>query len=375
MWQLGHRTFAELLRASLADSSTVDFQSAWYSDASAGWAHAVNRLLARRTLDYLTNRNIDLVRLRTELGQSLLARCCLHDKAARRQADLVHLHTQSLAFLSIDVMRRVPTVISGDLTAVLAARMYHSWYWHWTYAANIIFERAAFRAATAIVMMSEWAKASVVKDYGVPSARVQVIPPGVNIAEFSAIPLERPVADRPVRLLFVGGDFHRKGGPLLADVFITKFADLGCELHVVTSPKSEVPSHPKIFVYRNVTAYSPKWLELYANSDIFALPTRGEAFGIAYVEAMAAALPVIGTDVGAGSEIIDDSHNGYLISPNDPRALTDRIAVLLSDVSLRRRLGAYGRSRAVRDFNGKTNAARLAALFVKVITEQTKSPH
>ena len=89
----------------------------------------------------------------------------------------------------------------------------------------------------------------------------------------------------------------RKGGPLLVDVFLKRFADGDVELHLATAAR-DVPKHPDIFVHRNVTAYSTAWKELYANADVFAVPTYSEPFGIAFVEAMAAGLPVIGTRLG-----------------------------------------------------------------------------
>jgi glycosyltransferase involved in cell wall biosynthesis len=75
--------------------------------------------------------------------------------------------------------------------------------------------------------------------------------------------------------------------------------------------------------------------DVYRGSDIFALPSENETFGQVFVEAMSCGLPVIGTKVGGIPEIISDSYNGYLIPPNDPSILAQRIEKLLNDNGVR----------------------------------------
>src|SRR5207248_1769970 len=80
--------------------------------------------------------------------------------------------------------------------------------------------RRVFQAAAGLVAFSEWTRRSLIEDYGVDPARVRVlIPTGAAPAYFD-VGQRRPQSElhssgerRPVRLLFVGGDFHRKGGP------------------------------------------------------------------------------------------------------------------------------------------------------------------
>ncbi len=154
----------------------------------------------------------------------------------------------------------------------------------------------------------------------------------------------------------------RKGGPLLVDVFLKRFADGDVELHLATAAR-DVPKHPDIFVHRNVTAYSTAWKELYANADVFAVPTYSEPFGIAFVEAMAAGLPVIGTDVCAGREITAVGETGYLIQRGNGRELGRYLEELLSREDLRKRLGDNGAERARRLFDAEKNMEALAGVF------------
>lgn len=75
--------------------------------------------------------------------------------------------------------------------------------------------------------------------------------------------------------------------------------------------------------------------EVYAASDVFALPSENETFGQVFIEAMACGLPVIGTKVGGIPEIISDSTNGYLIPTNDSSILAQMIEKLINDHSTR----------------------------------------
>lgn len=79
-----------------------------------------------------------------------------------------------------------------------------------------------------------------------------------------------------------------------------------------------------------------------AGFDIFALATEQEASGTVYVEASAAGLPVVGTNVGGVSEMFEDSVGGFLIPPNDVPALTDALLKLINNTDLRIQMGQAG---------------------------------
>lgn len=74
---------------------------------------------------------------------------------------------------------------------------------------------------------------------------------------------------------------------------------------------------------------------VYRGSDIFVLPSENETFGQVFIEAMSCGLPVIGTKVGGVPEIISDSYNGYLVPPDDPSILAQKIEKLMNDSATR----------------------------------------
>jgi glycosyltransferase involved in cell wall biosynthesis len=75
------------------------------------------------------------------------------------------------------------------------------------------------------------------------------------------------------------------------------------------------------------------------STDIMALPSTEEAFGIAYIEAMACGCPVIGCEGEGPSEFVDHGETGYLVSPNDPEAIEKILVDLLENQTKVRRMG------------------------------------
>jgi phosphatidyl-myo-inositol dimannoside synthase len=108
----------------------------------------------------------------------------------------------------------------------------------------------------------------------------------------------------------------------------------------------------------------------YASSSVFAMPGRhrlwprpeGEGFGLVYVEAGAAGLPVIAGDRGGSVEAVEEGGSGLLLDARDHRAVADAIVRLLTDPVLARRLGERGRELADGRFSYETFRASVADL-------------
>jgi phosphatidylinositol alpha-1,6-mannosyltransferase len=107
----------------------------------------------------------------------------------------------------------------------------------------------------------------------------------------------------------------------------------------------------------------PELAACYSACDIFALPSRGEGFGLVYLEAMARGKPVIGGAHGGAPEVIDDGRTGYLVQHGDAPQLATSIETLLANPELAREMGARGRERVNRDFKFSVFSKSLKKIF------------
>jgi glycosyltransferase involved in cell wall biosynthesis len=103
--------------------------------------------------------------------------------------------------------------------------------------------------------------------------------------------------------------------------------------------------------------------DLLARSDVFVLSSRSEGFPVSVLEAMAAGLPVVATDVGGVAEAVEDGETGFLVPSGDSEALARALERLLVDGELRRRLGAAGRARALSLFDVSRYRTAYAELY------------
>ena len=101
----------------------------------------------------------------------------------------------------------------------------------------------------------------------------------------------------------------------------------------------------------------------YQACEIFALPSRGEGFGLVYLEAMACGKPVIGGAHGGAPEVIDDGRTGYLVQHGDAGQLATSLEALLADPALGREMGARGRERVEREFRFNVFAKSLKKIL------------
>jgi glycosyltransferase involved in cell wall biosynthesis len=313
-----------------------------------------------------TARMIPLLRSNWSVRASWRARRALDQALAEASHDAIVFHTQVTALFSVAHMRRIPSVVSLDATPInydtVGASYNHKpagdgWLDRQKYRMN----KAVFEAAGALVTWSDWAKWSLTNDYAVDAAKIRVIAPGAADAYFE-IGARRHADERQLglpRVLFVGGDFERKGGPLLLESMRGPLGER-CELHVVT--KEALPPMRNVHVYNGLGPNSPELLRLFEQADVFVLPSRGECLAVVLMEATAAGLPIVTTDIAALGEAVDPNKSGLLIPPADGRSLQSALETLVGDASLRQRMGRAGLELARRKFSANRNNEALLDL-------------
>jgi glycosyltransferase involved in cell wall biosynthesis len=319
---------------------------------------------------------LPVVRGNWSLKASLRARSALRAVLRQNRLDALFIHTQTVALFALDAMRRVPAIVSLDATplnydTVGAEYGHNTGNNGWLERRKYLWNRATFQAAAALVTWCQWAKDSLVTDYGVAAEKVTVIPPGVDMARWrfgqeKAARAQKGSADTgPVRLLFVGADFARKGGPALVEAFRSSL-HRDCVLDIVTKDESiarELTGTEGLRVHCGLTANSEPLQRLYAEADLFVFPTRADCLPIAVMEAMAAGLPVIATSVGALREEVEEGVNGLIVPPGDARAVVEAVRALAGDPARRQAMAAASRQMAEARFDARRNYGAILALM------------
>jgi glycosyltransferase involved in cell wall biosynthesis len=299
------------------------------------------------------------------LRGSYFARSMLNSPTAKG-LDALFVHTLMIGMLGGSVFRKVPTVLSVDATPInldeFASAYQHRRLPAPVEALKLHFTRQVLQEAKAYVAWSEWAKRSLVDDYGVQAERVAVITPGADLGLFNKS--ASPRQDGPVRILFVGNDFTRKGGDLLLECFRQRLQGRA-ELRIV-SGSDEVQAAEGVSVHRGLTANSEPLLNLFETSDIFVLPTRSDCLALVLGEAMAASLPIITTSVGAHPEAVRHGENGLIVEPGSAEQLGAALETLVDNPGLRRTMGEAGRQAAEERFDCERNALQVLDLMKSI---------
>jgi glycosyltransferase involved in cell wall biosynthesis len=211
-------------------------------------------------------------------------------------------------------------------------------------------ERAALAATRCVIVTSAATARLLAADYAVSAERMTVALPGVDR-------VARPPrnSDGPVALLSVGALVPRKGYDVLLDA-LAEVVDLPWRLTIAGDPTRNPATAAKlreIIAAKNLAervtlagAVSPTRLaELYAQADLFVLPSRFEGYGMAFTEAIAHGVPVIGTRAGAIPETVP-AQAGILVPPDDRAALAAALRRVIGDGAERQCLAAGAQAAA-----------------------------
>ncbi len=333
---LGHRTYYENLRAHV---DADDVAPVWIP------------------VDYETEGFAAKLPFQEPYVRAWWGRQTVRHGLARAEADVHVFNTQVPAVLGGEIARSKPFVVVTDVTPAQYDRIADG-YGHRADGRGPIsrlkrhLNLRMMREAAWCVGWSNRAANSFIADYGIPAERVRVVPPGVDMELWQPPSSSHGVDDGKFRLLFVGGDFERKGGPQL----LRAFASLPASSELVVVTRSHVPTADRVRVVSDAFPNDPRLIELYRTSDVFVLPTLAETFGIAAAEAAAAGLPVVASDLGGIPDVVLDDVSGYLVPAGEEPALAAALLRLHDAPERRRAMGLAGRRHAEQAFDAQTNA-------------------
>ena len=276
----------------------------------------------------------------------------------RLRPDIVHAHSSKVGVLGrlaawlAHVPVRVYTVHGWSFAAYdgLPGRVY------------LWLERLMRPLTTAVVCVSEATRGQGVAARACDDARTVVIHNAVEVDSFGP----RAESTGPPRILSIGRLAYPKD-------FVTLLAALArLDADYRLSLVGDGPDAAEVAAALEAQGLSDRVellgarenvSELLARADLFVLSSRSEGFPVSILEAMAAGLPVVATDVGGVAEAVLDGETGILVPPADPEALAAALERLVDDVELRHHLGAAGRARALRLFDAPRYRAAHLALY------------
>ena len=323
-------------------------------------------LCARVWPDRLGPRNLDLARYRCELNAGLQARGRLLARGLEH-FDVLHFHRQATAYAALDLMRRVPSIVSIDCTQTCVLQDAATAAERWSLGFNVRRDGEIFRRAAAIVAASQWTADDVRRMYPGLRTPVHVMPNPVSLDLFDAgWPDERRAraSSRP-QCLFIGGDFPRKGGEDLLAVWETGGFAARADLTIVSGWRLG-PLPAGVRQLRGIHGHTPAWVRVWREADLFVMPTQNEAFGLVFQEAAAAGLPAIGTRLNAIPEIIADGETGLLVPVRDRASLARALDALIASAELRDQLGRNARRKIERGAHPDEHRRQLVALLSHV---------
>jgi glycosyltransferase involved in cell wall biosynthesis len=241
------------------------------------------------------------------------------------------------------------------------------------------FDRVEISRAEKVVAVSDFVRKSVVSTYNIPESRVETIYSGVLAEKYSCNEVEVQQArhafkfgDEPT-ILFVGRLEGRKNLEFLIRAFKLIVRESRCKLVIVgngsqASLKEVVSS---LGISRDVvfTGFvdDDDLRLLYNACDIFVLPSHLEGFGLTLLEAMAAAKPVIASNVGGIPELVKNGVNGILVDLKNPKELATALKYLLENPELARKMGMRNREYVSNNFTWEITAKKTSVLYEKIL--------
>lgn len=280
----------------------------------------------------------------------------------RRKADRLHAHFAGVASVRAMVLARIaglPFSCTAHGSEVLLQRQ--------------VFLPDLVRHARPFITVSQYNKQKIITDYHLNGAQIEVIHCGVDLTKFQ--PRARTDTPRPLALSVTwlievkGIDYLLHACQLLKQrgrEFACLIVGGGRDERDVVRTQQEIERLDLTETVTLVRRVPHPVVQAYLQqAALFVLPSLSEGIPVALMEAMAMELPVIATRITGIPELVDDGLNGLLVEPKDAEALADRMAQLMDDPALRRRLGRAAREKIERTFSLDVVIDRLDRTFVE----------
>lgn len=213
-------------------------------------------------------------------------------------------------------------------------------------------DRRILLAADAVAFASRWAMDSAIDAYGLPRERcILHMPcvPTLDVACEDRTDESRRESDGPLRMIFIGNAWERKGGPRLLRWHQSRWKDR-CELHICSSA-APVDVSARGVTWHGRVPHERLVRELLPRMDLCVIPTFEDTFLIAAQEAQAAGVPVVSSKLAGIPEVVREGETGLLVDRHDEEGFIRAAERLLSDEGLRTQMGRRARVHVERNLN------------------------
>lgn len=252
-----------------------------------------------------------------------------------QQFDRVHVspHTAAWAIAKLPAHQRTKLSVTIDVTDPLNDRELEP-----GSACEVALqaERDIFKAADLIACFSSWAVESLRSDFHVPLDKIAVTLPSIDRTEPSTTLKPAASPSNLPRILFVGNDHIRKGGPRLLS-WHQELWSHRAELHILSEDAQPLTGTRNVFWHGRVP-HDKVLGEHFPGAAMLVLPTLRDMSSWVSVEAQTCGVPVIASRIGGIPDLIDHERTGFLVAPHDNAGFITAISQLLDDPQLRLRM-------------------------------------
>ena len=244
-------------------------------------------------------------------------------------------------------------------------------------------EKQTAQDASLIVTISKYSLGKIQSFYDIDPGKVRIVPNGVDLEKFK--PGDAKTARKHFGLgaepcvLFVGNLILRKGLPFLIEAakqvvkeqINTKFLIVG-EGPLKSKLNASIKASGLVENFVFLGNLTEKLLaEVYQSVDVFVLPSIQEGQGIVLLEAQACGVPVVAFGTGGVCETIRDGKTGFLVKSGNCEELAAHLLKVLSDKSLREKMGAEGRRFVYENFSWDLCANRMLSVYKEALEMKT----
>jgi glycosyltransferase involved in cell wall biosynthesis len=237
----------------------------------------------------------------------------------------------------------------------------------------ILFEMISISMNKKVIAISESVKKSLIKYEFIPEKKIFVLPNCIDYQKYNNAMIRESIPNNKELVIGTVGRLEREKGLnyllLAMKIILSRFPSIKLDIIGDGSAQAELKNLSIKLHISNSVNFFGKFVDVipfYNKMDIFVLPSILEGFGIVLLEAMAAGIPIVATNVDGIREVVENMQTGLLVPSKNPEALADAITKLIESPQLRKKLVKEGLKKA-KEFDVKEHVMKLDQLYSNLL--------